>query len=89
MSKLETFKLPEVLVFLMVEKLNISAIYKSISIFLSANLPFVFIYKFCQLQPPGEPREYRLGEVLQGRAKSKVKLNLPLVFISSLFIQVS
>ena len=26
-----------------------------------------------QLQPPGEPREHRLGEVLQGRSKYKLK----------------
>ena len=31
-----------------VEELNISAIYKSIILFFSVNLPLVFIYKFCQ-----------------------------------------
>ena len=44
------------------------------------NLPLVFIYKFrlkeIQLQPPGEPREYRLGEVLQGMSKSKFNIIL-------------
>ena len=37
----------------------------------SVNLPLVFINKFhnkeIQLQPAGEPREQRLGEVVQGR----------------------
>ena len=32
------------------------------------NLPIVFIYKFCKTeilnQPPGEPREHHLGDVL-------------------------
>ena len=72
---------------------RVSAIYKSIIIILLVNLPLVFIYKFrkkeTQLQPRtiGEPREHRLGEVLQGRSKLKFKsyylysLNLPLAFI--------
>ena len=59
----------------------------------SVNLPLVFIYKLSkkeiQLQPQGEPnRVHRLGEVLQGRSKSKFNiilsffiLYLPLVFI--------
>ena len=60
-------------------------------IIFSANFPLVFKYKFrrteIQLQPTGDPREHRLGEVLQGRSKSKFNhiiffsLNLPLVFI--------
>ena len=33
----------------------------------SVNLPMVFIYKFCKkeilIQPPGEPRKHKLGEV--------------------------
>ena len=56
-----------------VEKLNISSLYFSIIIIFSMNLHLVFIYKFrkkdIQLQPPGEPREHRLDEVLQGRSK--------------------
>ena len=32
--------------------------------------------KEIQLQPPGEPREHRLGEVLQGRSKSKFNIIL-------------
>ena len=64
--------------------LNISAIYKSIIIIFSVNFPLVFIYKFRkdffinQIQPLGEPREHRLGEVLQGR--SKLKFNIILSF---------
>ena len=34
-----------------------------------------------QLQPPGEPREHRQGEVLRGRSKSKFNVILSLVFI--------
>ena len=73
------------------EKLNISATYKSIIIIFSVNLPLVFIYKFrkkeIQLQPPGEPREHRLGQVLQGRSKSK--FNIILSFIISIFLSSS
>ena len=62
--------------------LNISAIYESIIIIFPVNLPLVFINKFrkkvIQLQPPGEPREHRIGEVLQGR--SKYKFNIILSF---------
>ena len=55
-------------------------------------LPLVFIlkygfYKF-QNQPPGEPREHHLVEVLQGR--SKYKYNIPLVDSKVFFlVQVS
>ena len=49
----------------------------------SVNLPLVFTYKFrkkeIQLQPPEEPREHRLGEVLQGRSKSKFNIILSFV----------
>ena len=64
-----------------VEKLNISAIYKSIIIIISANLPFIFIYKFLfkkksnkpkKLQPSEEPGEHHQGEVPQVRLKSKL-----------------
>ena len=45
----------------------------------------VFIHNLCkkenQLQPPGEPREHRLGEVLQGRSKSN--FNIILHFVNS------
>ena len=34
--------------FLIVEKLNISAIYRSILLNFSVHLPLVFIYKFCE-----------------------------------------
>ena len=54
-----------------IERLNISAIYKSIIIICAVNISLLFIYKFrkkeIQLQPPREPREHRLGEVRQGR----------------------
>ena len=45
------------------------------------NLPIVlYMYKFrkkeIQLKPPEEPREHRLGEVLQGRSKSKFNIIL-------------
>ena len=50
--------------FSIVEKLNISAIYKSIILIFSVNLPVIFIYKFCRkenlIQPPGEPLELNL-----------------------------
>ena len=40
----------------------------------------MYIYKFrknvIQLQPPGEPREHRLGKALQGRSKSKFNIIL-------------
>ena len=40
-----------------------------------------------QSQPPGEPREHHLGEVVQGRSKSKfnIKLSYSIVFFSSGF----
>ena len=72
--------------------LNISAIYKSIIIIFSVNFPLVFIYKFRkdffknQIQPLGEPREHRLGEVLQGR--SKLKFNIILSFFFWIYLQV-
>ena len=51
------------------------------------NFPLVLnIYKFrkkeIQLQSPGEPREHRLGEVLQGRSKSKFNIILSISFFS-------
>ena len=52
---------------------------------LIVNLPLVFICKFREkeinLQPPGEPREHRLDEVIQGRSKSK--FNISFLFQSS------
>ena len=77
----------------MVEKLNISATYKSIIQFFSGNLPLVFIYKFykkeIQIQPPREPREQHLGEIRQETLKLKFNIsnhhnflvNIPIVFI--------
>ena len=54
------------------------------------NLPLVFIYKFrkkeIQIQPPGEPREHRLGEVLQGRWKSKCNIILSFFSLNLSFI---
>ena len=54
----------------------------------SVNLPLVFIYKpltkQIQLQPPGEPREHCLGEVLQVRSKSKFHIILSFFFKSYL-----
>ena len=51
------------------------SIYKSIIIIFLVNLPLVYIYKFrkkeIQLQPPGEPREHRLGEVRQGQTLNR------------------
>ena len=49
-------------------------------IFFSLNLILVIIFK-ChfdtfQNQPPGEPRKHHLGEVLQGRSKSKFNITL-------------
>ena len=40
----------------------------------SVNLLIVFIYLFLFHTPPGEPQEHRLGEVLQGRSKSKFNI---------------
>ena len=49
----------------------------------------VFIHNLCkkenQLQPPGEPREHRLGEVLQGRSKSN--FNIILSFFLQIFLR--
>ena len=46
----------------------------------SVNLPIVFIFfyfvKKVPIQPPGEPREHHLGEVLQGRSRSKFNIIL-------------
>ena len=66
------------LLFRKVKKLNISIIYKSIIITFLVNLPLVLytIFFLNQLQPPVEPWEHRLGEVLQGRSKSKFKIIL-------------
>ena len=96
-----------------VEKINISAIYKSIITILTVHLPlylciytsfvkkkfksnhqensrtshYLFFFNLLflisfkwhfqfQNQPPGEPREHHLGEVLQGRLKSKFNIIL-------------
>ena len=54
------------------------------------NLPLVVLLErnSTPTPTPGEPREHRVGEVLQGRSKTKFNiilsffsLNLPLVFI--------
>ena len=50
-------------------------------------IPFQYLHtsllrKKIQLQPPGEPREHRLGEVLKGRSKSKFDI----LFDSSVFL---
>ena len=47
------------------QKLNISAIYKTVILIFSVNLPMVFNYKFYKIviQPPGEPREHHIGQV--------------------------
>ena len=47
---------------------------------------FYFVKKKCKSNPPGEPREHRLGEVLQG--KSKPKLNIILSYLIVLFVRV-
>ena len=56
---------------------NFSAIHKSIIIISSVNLPLLFIYKFHEKEnkfnfnhQENVPREYCLGEVLQGKLKS-------------------
>ena len=41
--------------------------------------------KEIQLQPPGEPREHHLGEVLQGRTKSKFNIAYYLLFFKYSF----
>ena len=52
------------------------------------NLSLVFIRKKeIQLQPPGEPRDHRLGEVLQGRSKSKFYIILS--FFLKIFLYLS
>ena len=57
----------------------ISAIYKSILLIFSLNLPLVFIYKFYQKEIkillPGEPREQHIGKVRQGTLKLKFNIS--------------
>ena len=61
----------------------------------SVNLPLVYIYKFrkkeTKIQPPGEPREHRLGEALQGTSKSKFYIILSSFLKSSfgIYLQVA
>ena len=45
--------------------------------------------KEIQLQPPGEPREHRLGEVLNGRSKSKFNITLSYSIVLLFLVQVS
>ena len=59
-----------------------------VSDIVSENIPLVFIYKFREneilLRPPGEPRDHRQGDVLQGRVKSI--LNIILFFSFYVFL---
>ena len=61
-------------------------------IIFSVNLPLVFIYKFCKkeikLQQPGKPWEHRLGEVPQGRLKSKFNMTLSYSIVMFFWVQV-
>ena len=82
-----------------IEKLIISAIYKSVIIIFPVNLLLGFINKFCfkklQIQPPGEPSEQHQGEVQQGMLKFKFNIsnrrnflmNLPILFILCYFVK--
>ena len=62
-------------------------------IIFSLNLPLVFIFKqhFDRFknQPPGEPQEHHLGEVLQGRSKSNFNVILSYSIVLYFLGQVS
>ena len=58
--KLFVAQTPITRLFSIVEKLNISFIYKSIILIFLVNLPVIFFRKENLIQPPGEPRQLNL-----------------------------
>ena len=61
-----------------VEKLNISAIYDFY--FFSESSFVIYLFLICKkkkkIQPPGEPRKHRLGDVLKRRSNYKFNIIL-------------
>ena len=55
----------------------------------SYGIIYNFLNQDIQIQPPGEHRERRLGEVLQGRSKSKFNIILSYLIVLFFLVQVS
>ena len=62
---------------------------KCLKIVMSCDFYFnIFAIKNLSLNPPEEPREHHLGEVLQGRSKSKFNIIYIVSYLIALFFRV-